>query len=155
MIVAVDLLDDKLELAKTWGATHTMKGDNPNIVKDIVAMTGFGADYTFDCTGNTKVMRNALEASARGWGESIVIGVAAAGQEISTRPFQMVTGRSWKGTAFGGWKSRPQVPLLVDLYMNKDLKIDEYITHNMEFSQINEAFDLLHKGECLRVVLKF
>merc|ERR1712050_801598 len=106
-------------------------------------------------TGNTKVMRQALESSARGWGVSVVIGVAAAGQEISTRPFQLVTGRSWKGTAFGGWKSKPQVPILADLRMAKELKIDEYVTHQMEFKQINEAFDLLHKGECLRCVLRF
>jgi len=154
-IIAVDLLDAKLELAKKWGATDTMKGDNPNVIKDIVAATGFGVDYSFDCTGNVKVMRNALESAARGWGVSVVIGVAAAGQEIGTRPFQLVTGRSWKGTAFGGWKSRPQVPMLVDLYMDGQLKIDDYITHNMKFSEINEAFDLLHKGECLRCVLKF
>lgn len=154
-IIAIDLLPAKLELAKKWGATHTLDGSNPDIVKELVGMTGFGVDYTFDCTGNTKVMRNALEASARGWGVSVVIGVAAAGQEISTRPFQMVTGRSWKGTAFGGWKSKPQVPILVDLYMAGQLKIDEYITHNIEFKDINEGFELLHKGECLRCVLSF
>jgi len=158
-IVAVDILPQKLEIAKEWGATHTL---NPNdlpegtsVVQHLVSMSGFGFDYTFDCTGNVQVMRQALEASARGWGVSVVVGVAAAGQEISTRPFQLVTGRTWKGTAFGGWKSRPQVPILVDLYMKGELKIDEYITHNMEFKQINEAFDLLHKGECLRCVLKF
>merc|ERR1719350_2788564 len=112
-------------------------------------MTEFGVDYSFDCTGSVSVMRSALECAARG------CGVAAAGQEIATRPFQLVTGRTWKGTAFGGWKSKPQVPMLVDLYMSGDLKIDEYITHNMPFKQINEAFELLHKGECLRCVLKF
>jgi len=158
-IIAVDLLPSKLELAKQWGATDFI---NPNELPEgttttskIVSMTEFGVDYSFDCTGNTKVMRGALECSARGWGQSVVIGVAAAGQEISTRPFQLVTGRSWKGTAFGGWKSKPQVPILVDLYMNGELKVDEYITHNMDFKQINEAFELLHKGDCLRVVLKF
>jgi len=158
-IICVDLLDSKLKLAKKWGATDTL---NPSELPEgttvngkIVSMTEFGVDYSFDCTGNTKVMRQALESAARGWGVSVVIGVAAAGQEISTRPFQLVTGREWKGTAFGGWKSKPQVPMLVDLYMAKQLKIDQYITHKMEFKQINEAFDLLHKGECLRVVLKF
>lgn len=158
-IVAVDILPQKLEIAKQWGATETLNPkdlpEGTSVVQHLVAMSGFGFDYTFDCTGNVQVMRQALEASARGWGVSVVIGVAAAGQEISTRPFQLVTGRTWKGTAFGGWKSRPQVPMLVDLYMKGDLKIDEYITHNMEFKQINEAFDLLHKGECLRCVLKF
>eukprot|EP00442_Polarella_glacialis_P035743 CAMPEP_0115078060 /NCGR_PEP_ID=MMETSP0227-20121206/17348_1 /TAXON_ID=89957 /ORGANISM="Polarella glacialis, Strain CCMP 1383" /LENGTH=685 /DNA_ID=CAMNT_0002465421 /DNA_START=166 /DNA_END=2223 /DNA_ORIENTATION=- len=158
-IIAVDLLPAKLEAAKKWGATDTL---NPKDLPEgkttqaqIVSMTDFGVDYSFDCTGNTTVMRQALESAARGWGVSVVIGVAAAGQEISTRPFQLVTGRTWKGTAFGGWKSKPQVPMLVDLYMAGELKIDEYITHEMPFNQINEAFELLHKGECLRCVLKF
>lgn len=158
-IIAVDLLPSKLELAKKWGATHLVNPQTlpqgKSIQAHIVEMTDFGADYTFDCTGSVQVMRSALEASARGWGQSVVIGVAAAGQEISTRPFQLVTGRSWRGTAFGGWKSKPQVPMLVDLYMNGELKIDEYITHEMKFEEINEAFDLLHRGECLRCVLKF
>mmetsp|Transcript_26974 Transcript_26974/g.75798 ORF Transcript_26974/g.75798 Transcript_26974/m.75798 type:complete len:119 (-) Transcript_26974:345-701(-) len=118
-------------------------------------MTGFGVDYSFDCTGNVKVMRAALECSHRGWGTSVVIGVAAAGQEISTRPFQLVTGRTWKGTAFGGWKSKPQVPELCDRYMKGELKLDEYITHTMKFTEINEAFELLHAGKCLRCVLTF
>lgn len=158
-IIAVDLLPAKLELAKQWGATDVL---NPKEIPEgqtvqgtIVGMTEFGVDFSFDCTGNVNVMRQALECSARGWGVSVVIGVAAAGQEISTRPFQLVTGRTWKGTAFGGWKSKPQVPMLVDAYMNGQLKIDEYITHKMKFSEINEGFDLLHKGECLRCVLEF
>eukprot|EP00746_Dinoflagellata_sp_MGD_P017369 gnl/MRDRNA2_/MRDRNA2_139855_c0_seq1.p1 gnl/MRDRNA2_/MRDRNA2_139855_c0~~gnl/MRDRNA2_/MRDRNA2_139855_c0_seq1.p1 ORF type:complete len:690 (-),score=152.04 gnl/MRDRNA2_/MRDRNA2_139855_c0_seq1:13-2082(-) len=158
-IIAVDLLPAKLELAKKWGATDVL---NPKEIKEgqtvqgtIVGMTEFGVDFSFDCTGNVNVMRQALECSARGWGVSVVIGVAAAGQEIATRPFQLVTGRTWKGTAFGGWKSKPQVPMLVDAYMQGQVKIDEYITHKMKFSQINEAFDLLHKGECLRCVLDF
>merc|ERR1711979_9905 len=148
-----------LELAKTWGATETLNPkelpEGTTVQSEIVSMTEFGVDYSFDCTGNVQVMRSALEWAARGWGTSVVIGVAAAGQEIATRPFQLVTGRTWKGTAFGGWKSKPQVPMLVDLYMAGELKIDQYITHEMNFSQINEAFDLLHKGECLRCVLKF
>jgi S-(hydroxymethyl)glutathione dehydrogenase/alcohol dehydrogenase len=158
-IIVVDLLQSKLDLAKKWGATDFI---NPKELPEgttmqgkIVSMTEFGVDFSFDCTGNTTVMRQALECCSRGWGVSVVIGVAAAGHEIATRPFQLVTGRSWKGTAFGGWKSKPQVPMLVDLYMAGDLKIDEYITHQMGFKQINEAFDLLHKGECLRCVLTF
>jgi len=158
-IICVDLLPSKLELAKKWGATDVVNPkdlpEGKTVQGHIVGMTEFGVDYSFDCTGNTAVMRQALECSARGWGVSVVIGVAAAGQEISTRPFQLVTGRTWKGTAFGGWKSKPQVPMLVDMYMGGDLKIDEYITHNMAFKDINAAFDLLHKGECLRVVLTF
>jgi len=158
-IIAVDLLDSKLEIAKEWGATEVLNPKNlpagRTTQAEIVSMTDFGVDYSFDCTGNVQVMRSALECAARGWGESFVIGVAAAGQEISTRPFQLVTGRSWRGTAFGGWKSKPQVPMLVDLYMAGELKIDEYITHKMDFVQINEAFELLHRGECLRCVLKF
>merc|ERR1719277_2027530 len=110
--------------------------DTP-IQQRLVAETQWGVDYTFDCTGNTNVMRAALEAAHRGWGVSVVIGVAAAGHEIATRPFQLVTGRTWKGTAFGGWKSKPQVPMLVDLYMDGQLKIDEYVTHVKAFSEIN------------------
>lgn len=159
-IIAVDLLESKLELAKKWGATDVLNptklpDPSKNIQQTIVGMTEWGVDYSFDCTGNVEVMRQALEASSRGWGESVVIGVAAAGKEIATRPFQLVTGRHWSGTAFGGWKSKPQVPMLVDLYMAGELKVDEYVTHNMKFEEINEAFELLHKGECLRVVLTF
>jgi len=158
-IIAVDLLPNKLELAKKWGATDTLNpkdlAEGKTVQAEIVGMTEWGVDFSFDCTGSTQVMRSALECSARGWGVSVVIGVAAAGQEIATRPFQLVTGRTWKGTAFGGWKSKPQVPMLVDLYMAGEVKIDEYITHTMDFKSINEAFELLHKGECLRCVLKF
>merc|ERR1719291_1441497 len=158
-IIAVDLLDSKLELAKKWGATDVINPtelhEGRTTQAEIVSMTEFGVDYSFDCTGNVQVMPSALEASARGWGVSVVVGVAAAGEEIATRPFQLVTGRTWKGTAFGGWKSKPQVPMLVDLYMAGEVKIDEYITHQMHFKDINEAFELLHKGECLRCVLKF
>jgi len=158
-IIAVDILPSKLEIAQKWGATEVINSaelpEGRTIQAEIVSKTEFGVDYSFDCTGNTKVMRAALECSARGWGTSVVIGVAAAGEEIATRPFQLVTGRTWKGTAFGGWKSRLQVPMLVDMYMDGQLKIDEYVTHEMEFSKINEAFELLTKGECLRCVLKF
>eukprot|EP00440_Ansanella_granifera_P065033 gb/GFBE01070515.1/.p1 GENE.gb/GFBE01070515.1/~~gb/GFBE01070515.1/.p1 ORF type:complete len:795 (+),score=112.18 gb/GFBE01070515.1/:1-2385(+) len=158
-IIAVDLLPSKLELAKKWGATHFINpqelAQGRTVQEEIVDMTEVGADYTFDCTGGVAVMRSALEASARGWGESVVIGVAAAGQEISTRPFQLVTGRSWRGTAFGGWKSKLQLPMLVDLYMSGELKIDEYISHEMKFEDINDAVDILKRGECLRCVLRF
>lgn len=157
-IIAIDLLDSKLELAKQWGATDVL---NPSSLTDkkiqevIVGMTGFGVDYSFECTGNVDVMRSALECSHRGWGVSVVVGVAAAGKEIQTRPFQLITGRTWKGTAFGGWKSKPQVPELCGKYMNGELKIDEYITHTLPFAEINQGLELLHKGECLRCVLKF
>ena len=119
----------------------------------IVSMTEWGADYTFECIGNVAVMRAALESAHRGWGQSVVIGVAAAGQEISTRPFQLVTGRQWKGTAFGGYKSRPQVPELVAEYMAGGTMLDRYVTHTLPFARINEAFELLHSGKTLRTVL--
>lgn len=157
-IIGVDVLDAKLALGEKWGATDSInssKLDGKPVQQEIVAMTGFGVDYSFDCTGNVNVMRAALECSARGWGTSVVIGVAAAGQEISTRPFQLVTGRTWKGTAFGGWKSKPQVPELCERYMKGELKLDEYITHEMGFKDINKAFELLHEGKCLRCVLTF
>ena len=113
-----------------------------------------GVDYSFECIGNVNIMRAALECCHKGWGESVVIGVAASGQEISTRPFQLVTGRVWKGTAFGGWKSRQAVPGLCDRYMKGEVKLDQYITHQMPFADINKGFELLHKGECLRCVLR-
>lgn len=156
-IIAVDLLDKKLDLAKQWGATDLINPktlDKP-VQNAIVEMTNFGVDFSFDCTGNVQVMRAALECSHRGWGKSVVIGVAAAGAEISTRPFQLVTGRQWMGTAFGGWKSKPQVPELVEKYQRGEVKIDEYITHELKFDEINKAFELMHQGDCLRCVLSF
>eukprot|EP00397_Hematodinium_sp_SG-2012_P014874 GEMP01015134.1.p1 GENE.GEMP01015134.1~~GEMP01015134.1.p1 ORF type:complete len:376 (+),score=71.23 GEMP01015134.1:99-1226(+) len=158
-IIAVDINDGKLDIAKTWGATDvinpkTLPGDR-SIQQEIIAMTEYGVDYSFDATGNVEVMRAALECSHRGWGTSVVVGVAPAGAEISTRPFQLVTGRTWKGTAFGGWKPKKELPGLVDRYMNKELKLDEYITHTLPFEKINEGFDLLHSGKALRVVLNF
>ena len=158
-IIAIDTNPAKFETALSWGATDTL---NPKDYDEPLAQvlvkkspSGWGWDYTFECIGNVEVMRAALECAHRGWGESCVIGVAAAGKEISTRPFQLVTGRVWKGTAFGGYKSRLQVPELVELYMKGETKLDDYITHTMSFDSINEAFDLLHSGKCLRVVLKF
>jgi S-(hydroxymethyl)glutathione dehydrogenase/alcohol dehydrogenase len=126
-----------------------------DIVARIVELTDGGADYSFDCTGNTEVMRTALEACHRGWGTSIVIGVAEAGKEIATRPFQLVTGRVWKGSAFGGARGRTDVPRIVDWYMDGRIRIDELITHQMPLDRINDAFDLMHRGESIRSVVRF
>ncbi|KAB1213814.1 Alcohol dehydrogenase class-3, partial [Morella rubra] len=119
----------------------------------LVDLTDGGVDYSFECIGNVSVMRAALECCHKGWGTSVIVGVAASGQEICTRPFQLVTGRVWKGTAFGGFKSRSQVPWLVEKYLKKEIKVDEYITHNLTLPEINKAFDLMHEGTCLRCVL--
>ena len=126
-----------------------------DIVLHLVNMTKRGADYTFDCTGNVKVMRQALEASHRGWGQSIIIGVAGAGQEISTRPFQLVTGRVWKGTAFGGARGRTDVPRIVDWYMDGKIQIDPMITHKLKLEEINKGFDLMHEGKSIRSVVVY
>ncbi|KAH8428993.1 formate dehydrogenase (NAD+) [Aspergillus melleus] len=156
MIIAVDLNDDKAPWAYKFGATHFVnpaKLGRKNITEKLIDMTDGGCDYTFDCTGNVSVMRAALEACHKGWGESIVIGVAAAGQEISTRPFQLVTGRQWKGCAFGGVKGRTQLPGLVADYLNGDLKVDEFITHRETLSNINAAFEQMKQGDCVRCVV--
>jgi S-(hydroxymethyl)glutathione dehydrogenase/alcohol dehydrogenase len=155
MIVGVDLNNDRKAWGERFGMTHFV---NPNEVKgDLVAhlveLTGGGADYTFECIGNVKVMRVALEACHKGWGQSIIIGVAGAGQEISTRPFQLVTGRVWRGTAFGGARGRTDVPKIVDWYMNKRIEIDPMITHTLPLERINEAFDLMHEGKSIRSVV--
>jgi len=126
-----------------------------DIVPYLVDLTGGGADYTFDCTGNVTVMRQALEACHRGWGQSIIIGVAPAGAEISTRPFQLVTGRVWKGSAFGGARGRTDVPRIVDWYMNGRINIDDLITHKLPLERINEGFDLMHEGKSIRAVVEF
>lgn len=156
-IIAIDINEDKFELARQFGATDFV---NPTKFSDpiqqvIVDMTDGGVDYSFECIGNVNVMRQALECCHKGWGESIIIGVAGAGQEISTRPFQLVTGRVWKGSAFGGVKGRSQLPDYVERYMKGEIKIDEFITHNLPFEKINEAFDLLHAGKSIRTVLTF
>ncbi|HWV16090.1 MAG TPA: S-(hydroxymethyl)glutathione dehydrogenase/class III alcohol dehydrogenase [Cellvibrio sp.] len=156
-IIAIDINPDKFELARQFGATDCV---NPSqhaapIQEVIVEMTDGGVDYSFECIGNTQVMRSALECCHKGWGESIIIGVAGAGQEISTRPFQLVTGRVWRGSAFGGVKGRSQLPGYVDRYMSGHIKIDEFITHTMPFAKINEAFDLLHEGKSIRTVLHY
>ena len=125
------------------------------MVAYLVSLTNGGADYTFDATGNVGVMRTALESAHKGWGESIIIGVAGAGQEISTRPFQLVTGRSWRGTAFGGARGRTDVPRIVDWYMDGKINIDDLITHKMPLEDINKAFDLMHEGKSIRSVIEF
>ena len=163
MIIGVDLNNDRREWGERFGMTHFVnpKEIDGDIVPHLVNMTKRGADqiggadYTFDCTGNVKVMRQALEASHRGWGQSIVIGVAGAGQEISTRPFQLVTGRTWKGTAFGGARGRTDVPRIVDWYMDGKIQIDPMITHRLTLDEINKGFDLMHAGESIRSVVVY
>ena len=162
MIIGVDLNDDKAEMAKKFGMTHFVNPSKvDSTVQAIVDLTKRGADqiggvdYSFDATGNVKVMRDALECSHRGWGVSVIIGVAPAGAEISTRPFQLVTGRVWKGTAFGGAKGRTDVPKIVDWYMDGKVEIDEMITHKMPLEEINKAFDLMHSGESIRSVVVY
>ena len=154
-IIAVDTNPSKFTIAQQLGATDTV---NPRditgpIQNAIVDMTDGGVDYSFECVGNTGVMRAALECCHKGWGESIIIGVAGAGQEIATRPFQLVTGRVWRGSAFGGVKGRTELPGYVDQYMNGKIKIDEFVTHTMPISRINEAFDLMHHGSSIRTVI--
>ncbi len=157
MIVGVDLNPDREAWGKKFGMTHfvnpaKVEGD---LVKHLVDLTGGGADYSFECIGNVKVMRTALECAHKGWGQSIIIGVAGAGQEITTRPFQLVTGRSWRGTAFGGARGRTDVPKIVDWYMDGKIQIDPMITHQMPLSDINKAFDLMHAGKSIRSVVNF
>ncbi|MDB5528468.1 MAG: S-(hydroxymethyl)glutathione dehydrogenase/class alcohol dehydrogenase [Devosia sp.] len=163
MIIGVDLNNSKKAWGERFGMTHFVnpKEIDGDIVPHIVSMTKRrgdligGADYTFDCTGNTTVMRQALECSHRGWGKSVVIGVAAAGQEISTRPFQLVTGRTWMGTAFGGAKGRTDVPKIVDWYMAGKIEIDPMITHTLRLEDINKGFELMRAGESIRSVVVF
>lgn len=155
-IIAVDVNDDKEAWSKKFGATHFVnpsKLNGKSIQEELVNMTDGGCDYTFDCTGNVGVMRAALEACHKGWGQSIIIGVAAAGQEIATRPFQLVTGRVWKGCAFGGIKGRSQLPGLVEDYQQGRLKVDEFITHRAPLKDINKAFADMKSGDCIRCVV--
>ncbi len=157
MIVGIDVNPKRKQMAEKFGMTHFV---NPNEVQDelvpyLVNLTGGGADFAFECVGNVKLMRQALECCQRGWGTCVIIGVAGAGEEISTRPFQLVTGRTWKGTAFGGAKGRRDVPKIVDWYMQGRINIDDLITHVMPLEQISEAFDLMHKGESIRSVIKY
>ncbi|WP_421204296.1 S-(hydroxymethyl)glutathione dehydrogenase/class III alcohol dehydrogenase [Aeromonas enteropelogenes] len=156
-IIAIDINESKFELARKLGATDCI---NPNdfdkpIQEVIVEMTDGGVDFSFECIGNVKVMRAALECCHKGWGESVIIGVAGAGQEISTRPFQLVTGRVWRGSAFGGVRGRSELPSYVQRYMQGEFKLDDFITHTMPLEQINEAFDLMHEGKNIRTVIHY
>jgi S-(hydroxymethyl)glutathione dehydrogenase/alcohol dehydrogenase len=156
-IICVDINPAREALAKKLGMTHfvnpkDIKGD---LVAHLVELTGGGADYSFECVGDTTLMRQALECCHRGWGVSVIIGVAGAGQEINTRPFQLVTGRVWKGTAFGGARGRTDVPRIVDWYMDKKIDVDSLITHKLKLEDINRAFDLMHAGESIRTVVEF
>jgi S-(hydroxymethyl)glutathione dehydrogenase / alcohol dehydrogenase len=156
-IIGVDTNPAREALARKFGLTHFV---NPKqvpgeLVAQLVELTGGGADYSFECVGNVDLMRQALECCHRGWGESTIIGVAGAGQEIKTRPFQLVTGRVWRGTAFGGARGRTDVPRIVDWYMNGKIDIDSLITHKLPLERINEAFDLMHEGKSIRTVVEF
>jgi S-(hydroxymethyl)glutathione dehydrogenase/alcohol dehydrogenase len=156
-IIGVDLNPARESLGRQFGMTHfvnpaEVEGD---LVPYLVSLTGGGADYSFECIGNVGVMRQALECCHKGWGTSIIIGVAPAGAEISTRPFQLVTGRNWRGTAFGGAKGRTDVPKIVDWYMDGKINIDDLITHTMALDEINTAFDLMHEGKSIRSVVTF
>jgi S-(hydroxymethyl)glutathione dehydrogenase / alcohol dehydrogenase len=163
-IIAIDINPSKFEHAISFGATDCVNSldfpghESGKTIQQYIAgtVTPWGVDYTFDCTGITSVMRAALECSHRGWGVCCIIGVAASGHEISTRPFQLITGRTWKGTAFGGYKSRTDVPKLVDKYMNGQLPIDQYITHVFDgVDKTNDAIEALHSGNCLRAVVRY
>ena len=156
-IIGVDLNPARKEIAEKFGMTHFVnpKEVEGDLVPYLVDLTGGGADYSFECIGNVNTMRQALECAHKGWGESIIIGVAGAGQEISTRPFQLVTGRSWRGTAFGGARGRTDVPKIVDWYMDGKIDIDSLITHTMPLEDINKGFDLMHAGESIRSVVVY
>ena len=155
-IIGIDLNPAKVELAKKFGMTDFINpNDVENVVEAICDLTNGGVDYSFECIGNVNVMRQALECCHKGWGESVIIGVAGAGQEISTRPFQLVTGRVWRGSAFGGARGRTDVPKIVDWYMDGKINIDDLITHTMPLDDINKAFDLMHKGESIRSVVVY
>ncbi|MGG6239728.1 S-(hydroxymethyl)glutathione dehydrogenase/class III alcohol dehydrogenase [Nodosilinea sp. AN01ver1] len=156
-IIGVDINPSKKELAEKFGMTHFVnpKEVEGDLVPYLVELTGGGADYSFECVGNVNLMRQALECCHKGWGVSVIVGVAAAGEEISTRPFQLVTGREWKGTAFGGARGRTDVPKIVDWYMDGKINIDDLITHVMPLDEINTAFDLMHRGESIRSVVTF
>ena len=155
-IIGIDTNPAKDALGRSFGMTDFV---NPrevdNVVDHLIDMTGGGVDYSFECIGNVDVMRQALECCHKGWGQSCIIGVAGAGKEISTRPFQLVTGRSWRGTAFGGARGRTDVPKIVDWYMEGRINIDDLITHTMPLNDINKAFDLMHSGESIRSVVLY
>lgn len=154
-IIAVDINPSKFDLAKSFGASQCInpKDLSKSITEHIVEITDGGVDYSFECVGNVELMRSALECCHKGWGESIIIGVAAAGEEISTRPFQLVTGRVWRGTAFGGVKGRSELPRFVDKYMSGEIRLDEMVSYQMPLEKINDAFDLMHEGKSIRSVV--
>ena len=156
-IIAIDTNHDKFEMAKNLGATDFVSAQEAGrpVQEVLIEMTGGGVDYSFECIGNVQTMRAALESCHKGWGESIIIGVAGAGQEISTRPFQLVTGRVWRGTAFGGVKGRSQLPDYVEKYLGGTIQLDPMITHTLPLERINEAFDLMHQGKSIRSVIQF
>jgi len=156
-IIAIDTNDGKFEMAKKLGATETINPKNIDgaFQDHIVEITDGGVDYSFECVGNTDLMRTALECCHKGWGQAIIIGVAASGAEISTRPFQLVTGRVWKGTAFGGVKGRSELPGYVERYMSGEINLDDLVTFNMPLEEINKAFDYMHEGKSIRSVILF
>ena len=156
-IVGIDINPEKFKIAKQFGFTEFInpKDYDKPLQQVLIEKFDGGLDFTFECVGNVQTMRVALESAAKGWGVSVIVGVAASGTEISTRPFQLVTGRTWKGTAFGGWKSVDSVPKLVDAYMKKELLIDEFVTHTVSLEEINASFDLMHKGESIRAIVNF
>jgi S-(hydroxymethyl)glutathione dehydrogenase/alcohol dehydrogenase len=156
-IIGVDLNPARKALGEKFGMTHFVnpKDVDGDVVAHLVELTGGGADYSFECIGNVKTMRQALECCHKGWGVSVIIGVAGAGQEISTRPFQLVTGRVWKGTAFGGARGRTDVPRIVDWYMEGKINIDDLITHTLPLDDINKGFDLMHEGKSIRSVVVY
>lgn len=156
-IIAIDTNPDKFEMARLLGATDFVNPrDHDSPIQDVIIdMTDGGVDYSFECVGNVELMRSALECCHKGWGESIIIGVAGAGQEISTRPFQLVTGRVWRGTAFGGVKGRSQLPGMVNQYMQGEIKLDEFVTYTLSLDDINRAFDYMHEGKSIRSVILY
>jgi S-(hydroxymethyl)glutathione dehydrogenase / alcohol dehydrogenase len=155
-IIGIDVNPAREAMARKFGMTHFLDPkEHPNIVDSIVQLTDGGVDFSFECIGNTQVMRQALECTHKGWGRSIIIGVAPAGAEISTRPFQLVTGRKWEGSAFGGARGRTDVPKIVDWYMDGRINIDDLITHQLPLEKINEGFDLMKRGESIRSVVVY
>jgi S-(hydroxymethyl)glutathione dehydrogenase/alcohol dehydrogenase len=156
-IIAIDINQQKFEMAKQLGATDfIMPQESGRALQEIIIeLTDGGVDYSFECIGNVKTMRAALECCHKGWGEATIIGVAGAGEEVSTRPFQLVTGRVWRGTAFGGVKGRSQLPGYVDKYLAGEIKVDPMVTHTRPLEKINEAFDLMHEGKSIRTVITF
>jgi S-(hydroxymethyl)glutathione dehydrogenase/alcohol dehydrogenase len=156
-IIGVDINPGRVPMAEKFGMTHFVnpKEVEGDLVPYLVNLTKGGADYSFECVGNTTLMRQALECTRRGWGKSVIIGVAGAGQEISTRPFQLVTGRTWKGTAFGGVKGRSQLPGMVEQAMRGEIELAPFVTHTLPLDRINDAFDLMHAGESIRSVIHY